>query len=479
MSFRGSTSYILSRKLKEVKSLLKAWNRDCFGRLDVNKKLALSHVEDWDRVEEVRELTLEEIEAKKEAKDSFKKWVTLKEIYWRQKSRETWLKAGDRNTGFFHRMTNSHFRRNTIARIKINGVWIFYELELREGISSAIQSWLFDDKAGKAEIDGLPFSTLSPKEASSLELPFREEEVFTALNERDGDKASSSDGFSLAFWQDSWHFVKDEIMEMFREFHANETFIKSLNVTFLVLIPKKGDAEDLKDFRPISLLGSLYKILTKVLVNRLKKVVGKVVSEAQNAFVEAREITNVSLIANELIDHWQKQREKGVICKLDIEKAFDNINWQFLMKVMRCMGFVSKWMRWIWQCISTERFSVLVNRVPAGFFPSSRRLRQGDSLTPYLFILGMEVLSILLRRAMTSGFISGCTLRGREGADFNISHLLYVDDTIIFCKAKEDKLLYLSWVVLWFETSLGLKINLDKSELIPIGVVDNLDALVV
>ena len=260
MPFRGSTSYILSRKLKEVKSLLKAWNRDCFGRLDVNKKLALSHVEDWDRVEEVRELTLEEIEAKKEAKDSFKKWVTLEEIYWRQKSRETWLKVSDRNTCFFHRMTNSHFRRNTIARIKINGVWIFYELELREGISSAIQSWLFDDKAGKAEIDGLPFATLSPKEASSLELPFREEEVFTALNERDGDKASSSDGFSLAFWQDSWHFVKDEIMEMFREFHANETFIKSLNVTFLVLIPKKGDAEDLKDFRPISLLGSLYKI---------------------------------------------------------------------------------------------------------------------------------------------------------------------------------------------------------------------------
>ena len=223
----------------------------------------------------------------------------------------------------------------------------------------------------------------------------------------------------------------------------------------------------------------MYKILTKVLVNRLKKVVGKVVSEAQNAFVEGREITNAPLIANELIDHWQKQREKGVICKLDIEKAFDNINWQFLMKVMRCMGFVSKWMRWIWQCISTERFSVLVNRVLAGFFPSSRRLRQGDSLTPYLFILGMEVLSILLRRAMTGGFISGCTLRGREGADFNISHLLYVDDTIIFCKAKEDKLLYLSWVVLWFETSLGLKINLDKSELIPIGVVDNLDALVV
>ena len=100
-----------------------------------------------------------------------------------------------------------------------------------------------------------------------------------------------------------------------------------MNATFLVLIPKKGDVEDLKDFMPISLLGSLYKILVKVLANHLKKVVGRVVSKAQNAFVEGRQITNASLIANELFDHWQKQGEKGVFCELDIEKAFDNINW--------------------------------------------------------------------------------------------------------------------------------------------------------
>ena len=137
-------------------------------------------------------------------------------------------------------------------------------------------------------------------------------------------------------------------MEMFRDFHANETFIKSLNATFLVLILKKGDVEDLKDFRPISLLGSLYKILAKVLAKRLKKVVGKVVSEAQNAFVEGRQITNASLIANELIDHWQKQKEKGVICKLDIEKDFDSIHWQFLIKTMHRMGFGLKWTSWIW-----------------------------------------------------------------------------------------------------------------------------------
>ena len=141
-----------------------------------------------------------------------------------------------------------------------------------------------------------------------------------------------------------------------------------------MLIPKKGGAEDLRDFRPISLLGGLYKLLAKVLANRLKKVIGKVVSLDQNAFVMGRQILDASLIANEVIESRQKRKEKGLICKLDIEKAYDNINWHFLMKVMQKMGFGSKWMGWMWRCISTAKFFVLVNEVPVRFFSSSKGL---------------------------------------------------------------------------------------------------------
>ena len=169
-------------------------------------------------MEEERELSMEEVEAKKEAKDAFKKWASLEEIHWRQKSREIWLREGDKNTGFFHRMANSHFRKNSLASIKINGVWLIEDQEMREGIPNAFQSLLSDNMAWTAEIKGLSFASLNPKEAGSLEVPFREEEIFIALNEMDGDKAPGPDGFTLAFWQDSWYFIEEEFMEMFHEF---------------------------------------------------------------------------------------------------------------------------------------------------------------------------------------------------------------------------------------------------------------------
>ena len=155
----------------------------------------------------------------------------------------------------------------------------------------------------KADIGRLQLDQISQQEAENLEIPFSEVEVHSALMEMNGDKAPGPDGFTMAFWQSCWNFTK-EIMEMFKEFHEHSSFLKSLNNTFLVLIPKKGGTEDLGDFRPISLLGGLYKLLAKVLANRLKKVVGKVVSPARNAFVMGRQILDASLIVNEVIDSW-------------------------------------------------------------------------------------------------------------------------------------------------------------------------------
>ncbi|RVW52812.1 LINE-1 reverse transcriptase-like [Vitis vinifera] len=426
IDIRGSASYRLAFKMKEIKKKLKVWNKEVFGRLETNKALALEQVDFWDQVESERNLTVEEADLKKDAKDSFKKWVLLEEAHWRQHSREIWLREGDRNTGFFHRMASAHRRNNVMGRIKVNGEWLVEEQEVREGVVNSFQQMLSEDMVWQADIGNIQVGCISQQEAESLEIPFAEIEIHAALMEMNGDKAPGPDGFTVAFWQNAWDFSKEEIMEMFKEFHEHNSFVRSLNNTFLVLIPKKSGAEDLGDFRPISLLG--------------------------NAFVMGRQILDASLIANEVIDSWQKRKEKGLICKLDIEKAYDSIKWNFLMKVLQKMGFETKWVGWMWSCVSSAKFSILVNGVPAGFFPSTRGLRQEDPLSPYLFVMGMEILDVLIRRAVEGGYLTGCNIRG----------------------ANKDQVSHLSWILFWFEAASGLRINLAKSEIIPVGEVEEI-----
>ena len=477
LQFSGSYSFVLASKLKALKGILKVWNKEVFGRVEIKKKEALSRISYWDEVEKDKELSLTEAEEREMARENYKEWVDMEEVSWRQKSREIWLKEGDRNTGFFHRMENSHRRRNSITSIRINGRNLVKEAEVKEGLVRAFQCLLSAPTNWCLPFPEIYVNSIGEDHCAKLEEMFTEEEILAAVSGLNDDKAPGPDGFPLAFWSFSWDFVKEEVMGFFKEFYQNDQFVKSLNATFLVLVPKGRTVVDLKDLRPISLVGSLYKILSKVLANRIKRVMSLVISQSQNAFVEGRQILDAVLIANEAVDSTLRGKEKGILCKLDIEKAYDHIRWDFLMQMLERMGFVSKWIRWINWCISTATFSVLINGSPSGFFRSSRGLRQGNPLSPYLFVIGMEALSCLLQRAVEGNFISGCRFRGRDGGEIVISHLLYADDTIIFCDANAEQLMYLRWTLMWFEAFSGLKINIFKSEIIPLGRVDNVEEL--
>ena len=151
---------------------------------------------------------MEETELKKESKENYKKWVLLEETHWRQLSREIWLREGDRNTGFFHRMASAHHRNNSLDRIKINEEWLSEEQEVREGIANAFHQLLSEDTGWKVDIGRLQLDQISQQEAENLESLFTEDEVHTALMEMNGDKALGPDDFTMAFWQSCWDFVK-------------------------------------------------------------------------------------------------------------------------------------------------------------------------------------------------------------------------------------------------------------------------------
>jgi hypothetical protein len=326
-------------------------------------------------------------------------------------------------------------------------------------------------------LDNLVFDNLDASEASSLELPFEEREVLEVVKGLNRDKAPGPDGFTLAFFQDCWEVIKTDLMGVFQDFHTHSKFVKSINATFLALIPKKFGAMDLKDFRPISLVSSVYKIIAKVLANRLKRVVAKIISNPQNAFVKGRQILDSVLIANECLDSRIKSDEPGLLCKLDIEKAYDHVNWDFLLYMLRRCGFGERWCSWIAHCISSVHFSVLVNGTPFGFFSSSHGIRQGYHLSPLLFVIVMEAFSKLFSISVQRGFLSGFSVGSRSNGVINVSHLLFANDTLVFYGASPEHLFYLRMLLLSFEAVSGLKINLDKSVLVPVGIVDNMDDL--
>ena len=184
-----------------------------------------------------------------------------------------------------------------------------------------------------------------------------------------------------------------------------------------------------------------------MLVTRLKMVLDQLISESQNSFVGGKQILDSVLIANECVDSRLKSKIPGVICKLDFEKAYDNVNWEALLKLLKKMGFGEKWCSWIRTCISTVQFSVLVNRSPADFFGSSRGLRQGDPLSP-LFLVMMEVFSRMVKRMEGASLLSGFKANGRRGRGECISHLPFVDDTILFCDAKVEQILHVRLLLL-------------------------------
>ena len=218
-------------------------------------------------------------------------------------------------------------------------------------------------------------------------------------------------------------------MRLFAEFHRSGIINQNTNASFIVLLPKKSMTKKISDFRPISLITSLYKIIAKVLSGCLRRVLHEIIHSTQDTFVQKRQILDAVLIANEIMDEKRHSGKEGVVFKIDFEKANDHVSWDFLDHVLERKGFSPRWRKWMRGCLSTVSFAVLVNGNAKGWVKASRGLRQGDPLSHYLFTLVADVLSRMLLRAEERNSLEGFRV-GRNST--RVSHLQFADDTIFF-----------------------------------------------
>lgn len=244
------------------------------------------------------------------------------------------------------------------------------------------------------------------------------------------------------------------------DFFRNGKIVNGLNPSIISLIPKRIAPQGIEDYRSISLIGGIYKILSKLLAGRLAKVMDAIISVNQSAFLAGQNIMDGIIVLNEALDEAKRYKILRFFFKVDFAKAYDSVNWKFLEEMMEGFQFNAKWRRWIKACVESASASVLVNGSPCGEFKLRKGLRQGDLISPFLYLMVAEGLSLLMQKAVDVGDFKPALI-GRK--KIVVSHLQYADDTVFVCHGDIENLKVIVRILRLFELLSGLKVNYNKS----------------
>jgi hypothetical protein len=276
--------------------------------------------------------------------------------------------------------------------------------------------------------------------------------------------APGPDGLNVAFYKASWNWVKEDIHDLVKDFYTHVVLPPDLNQTYITLIPKKYNPTIPQDFRPIGLCNVIYKIIVKSLANRIQPHLPNYISHAQSAFIAHRHISANIIITQEIIHYFQLKSWKthAFLLKIDLAKAFDRLEWNFITAALLRLGLNDHFINLIHTCISTSSLSILVNDKPTKYFHPHRGLRQGCPLSPYLFVIAINELSLRLQEALHNNNPQGVHLG--EGAP-PIHSLLFADDLILCGKATLDEAQAIKTILYDFCKQSGQTPNLQKSSI--------------
>ncbi|KAK9071869.1 hypothetical protein SSX86_008299 [Deinandra increscens subsp. villosa] len=385
------------------------------------------------------------------------------ELFLKQKAKIDWLAAGDQNTSYFHKAVKGWQSRSRINGIKdMNGNYHEGE-QAGEAFVDHFKSFMGNEVPMQSLVDpNSLFTKHVPREvADYMVRPVTKEEVKEAIFDIDDDKAPGLDGFSAKIFKASWSIVGDEVCRAIQEFFENGKLLTEINATIISLIPKCHSPSNVADYRPIACCNVLYKGITKVICNRIKHSFDLVVSNNQSAFIPGRQIVDNVFIAQELMRNYhRKGGARRLAVKIDLQKAYDTVNHDFLEKCLIHFVYHPCMVGWIMKCLRSACYSINVNGDSYGFFKGKRGLRQGDPMSPYLFTLVMEVLTLIINR------------RIREAGNFNyhwkcrklgITNLCFANDLLIFVNADCDSVKVIKVALEEFSGVSGLLPNMNKS----------------
>lgn len=289
--------------------------------------------------------------------------------------------------------------------------------------------------------------------------PITAEEINLAMWSINKDKAPGPDGFNSGFFQENWDLVGKDVIQAVQQFFLNRD-IRQWNATAITLVPKTSSPSTVRDYRPIACCNVVYKCVTKVLSNRLQPILPSIISSNQSAFVKGCGITDNVLLMQELVKNYHKSGgSPRCAVKMDLMKAYDSVDWTFLLDIMQSMQFPDQYIQWVKNCITTPMFSVMINGQHEGFFTGQRGLRQGDPLSPYLFLLVMEAFTALLQyKVQHQAFRYNPKCHSLQ-----LTHLIFADDLFVLCGAEEGSFTIIAEVLKDFHLFSGLQINMLKS----------------
>ncbi|GAB2286220.1 hypothetical protein Dimus_039749 [Dionaea muscipula] len=470
MEVHGCNQFCITRKLQYLKRDLQALNEKHFSHISNQVSRTKKEIEDA-----YHALSLDPpnqlLQAELSRLKKHGEWLAKAELsFLTQKAKAHYFRNCDRSTSFFHALIRKKAARSQLVSIiEADGSPTTSLQEMGLEFIKFYQG-LLGSSNPVTHGDWTPVHAgpkVSMEDQQLLCIPITNDEVKDALWTIGDNKALGPDGYSAGFFKKAWHIIGDDICNAIREFFSTGQLLRQLNHAIIVLLPKHTNANRVEEFRPIACCNVLYKLISKILAARISPVLDYLIDPCQAAFIRGRLMRDNIFLVQELLRQYTRKRiSPRCFFQIDLKKAYDSVEWIFLKQMLEALHFPPMFIKWIMTCVNTVTYSISLNGHLFGFFKGMRGLRQGDPISPYLFVICLEFLSRHLQQLQnTHGFTHHLKCR-----ELNITHLAFADDLILLSRADSHSVSALLKCLNTFSGQSGLTVSLAKSQFFGAGL---------